>query len=170
VVSGVRVWIAVGVGLDDRFPDPCTTRVVETLVDPARQRPAGVASMTDTANNQPLRIRRDVSAEGTVVHIMGEVDLVTAPQLEAELRSLAEQTPRPETTVVNLTDVGFLASAGLNVLVYHSQRYRERGLELCVVAGNRTVSRVINLMGLADVLAVRNSVAAALAPDGTAER
>src|SRR4051794_1433489 len=120
--------------------------------------------MTDTVNNQLLRIRRDVSEKGAVVHIMGEVDLVTAPQLEAELRSLEEQTPRPRTTVVNLTDVRFLASAGLNVLVDHSQRCRERGLELCVVAGNRTVSRVINLMGLADVLAVRDSVAAALAP------
>lgn len=50
-----------------------------------------------------------------VLSVSGDVDMVTAPQVEQDLAALLEQ--QPEVLVVDLTEVGFFASAGLTALV-----------------------------------------------------
>jgi anti-sigma B factor antagonist len=107
--------------------------------------------------NDSLHVCSDTTPERVVVHVEGEVDLITAPRLSDELTNIENGRPPPRVVVVDLTDVSFLASAGLSVLLEHNQRCRENGQEFRVVAGNRTIARTIDLTGLTDVLSVQDN-------------
>jgi anti-anti-sigma factor len=76
-----------------------------------------------------------------VVAPRGELDLATAPELEAVLLA---QTGR---VVVDLRQVTFADAATLHALA----RSRQNGVNLGFVAG-RAVSRLIEAVGLADPL------------------
>jgi anti-anti-sigma factor len=119
-----------------------------------------MTGMLNQPDHSELLLR--VSREGAVVHVAGEVDLVTAPRLADELTKAESAVSPPETVVVDLTEVSFLASAGLRVLLEHDERCRESGRELCVVAGNSSVARSISVTGLTEVLTVRDSLDQAL--------
>jgi anti-sigma B factor antagonist len=108
-----------------------------------------------------MRVRHDVRDGAAVVHVAGEVDLVTAPRLVDELISVGEQFAALRAVVVDLSDVTFFASAGLQALVEQQQRCRDAKVDMYVVA-DRTVARTIDMTGLGDVLTVRASLAEAL--------
>jgi anti-anti-sigma factor len=84
-------------------------------------------------------------AAGTLVAPRGELDLATAPELEAVLLA---QTGR---VVVDLRQVTFADAATLHALERAEARSRQNGMNLGFVAG-RAVSRLIEAVGLADPL------------------
>ncbi|GAA3029431.1 STAS domain-containing protein [Actinokineospora globicatena] len=75
----------------------------------------------------------------TVLHARGEIDMGTAPTLTDALRTAQE--PAPPVVVVDLTDVTFLASAGLAVLVKATQRAQATGSRLLVITPQGSVVR-----------------------------
>lgn len=92
-----------------------------------------------------------VRAEGALVlAVSGEVDLDTADKLrEAVLGTFTEQ---PTSVRVDLTDVSFLNSSGLNALLAGLKRADEDGVSYAVVNAQPDVHKVIEMVGLADVL------------------
>jgi anti-sigma B factor antagonist len=91
---------------------------------------------------------------GVVVHAAGEIDLVSASKLGDALDGV-EPRPQPAgPVVVDLTEVTFLGSVGLSLLVKHNQRHRDAGGMLRVVTGNRLVARAIAMTGLTETLNV----------------
>ena len=64
--------------------------------------------------DQSLQVHVELSGGVPVVRVAGEVDMATAPQLRERLEEMPEGTG---TLVVDLTDVSFLDSTGLSVLV-----------------------------------------------------
>lgn len=87
--------------------------------------------------------------EVAIVAASGVIDMLTAPQLEEALRAAIEKNP--EHLVVDLTEVEFLASAGMGVLV---AAHEEAGTttRLCVVAEGPATSRPLKLVGIADIV------------------
>jgi len=81
-------------------------------------------------------------AAGTaLVALRGELDLATAPQLEQTLE-LLEGMP----VIVDLRELGYLDSVGLQLLLRRDARAQERGQRLTVVPGAApAVSRVFEL-------------------------
>ena len=81
--------------------------------------------------------------DGTArVRVTGDVDSETAPRLEAELARVI--VDGADDLVLDLSEVSFLSSAGLGVLIgLHRDAQRLR-----VEPGNRIVDRVIELTGL----------------------
>lgn len=77
-----------------------------------------------------------------VLTVTGDVDLQTAPLLAEQIT--AALTSRPSVVILDLRAVGFLASAGLEVLV----AARRKGATVAVVADRRAVRRPIILTGL----------------------
>lgn len=90
---------------------------------------------------------------GTVVlEVDGEIDTLTAPRLEADLVSALDAAQAEHTSViVDLTNVTFLASSGLAVLIYGARRASASGRRLHVVAATRSVARPMTVTG-ADTL------------------
>jgi anti-sigma B factor antagonist len=106
----------------------------------------------------------DVSAreEGgrVVVAAIGEVDVFTAPQLDAELSRLTADGRTD--LVVDLSRVDFLDSTGLSVLVKALKRVREADGRLVVVVTADRVAKVFRLTGLDQLIPLHPSVAEAL--------
>ncbi|MPZ81862.1 MAG: anti-sigma factor antagonist [Actinophytocola sp.] len=106
-----------------------------------------------------IRVERDRSA--AIVHVAGEIDLSTAPMLRESITTVLKESP--PLLIVDLTEVGFLASAGLNELIVAGEQAEPLTRLRVVTAGRSTTLRTLNLTGLDNVLAIFPTVDEALA-------
>jgi anti-sigma B factor antagonist len=95
-----------------------------------------------------------------VVRARGDVDLLTAPELERCIEIALDK--QPSAIVIDLTDVDFLASYGMAVLLQTKERLPQT-TRLAVVADGPATSRPLTIVGLAEVLTVCATLDAALA-------
>ncbi|RJQ78999.1 anti-sigma factor antagonist [Pseudonocardiaceae bacterium YIM PH 21723] len=109
-----------------------------------------------------LSISATSQGDSVVVHASGEVDLCSVPLLDWSLREASTLSTAPAPIVVDLSEVGFLNSSGINVLLKHVVHCRELGTPLRVVAASRAVRRPIELLGLGIMLPVFATVRAAV--------
>jgi anti-sigma B factor antagonist len=84
------------------------------------------------------------------VLVVGELDLLTSPQLTDALTRLLDDSTRTR-LLVDLTGVTFFDSSALNVLLQAQNRAAEQQVELAIVA-SPMVSRVIELTGVTEHL------------------
>jgi anti-sigma B factor antagonist len=95
-----------------------------------------------------------------VLSARGEVDLTTAPLLaDAIARHLAGA---PNGLIVDLSNVDFLASAGMTVLLEAHQSARRSEKRFAVVADGRGTSRPMKMMGLDQELRLHATLSDAL--------
>lgn len=112
-----------------------------------------------------LQVTRRMVDGCIVLSVNGEIDALTAPTLDAEIRSGVRES-EPGLLVVDLTTVGFLGSAGLAVLVNTVKDALEQRVMLRLVIDNtRPVVRPIEVTGLDAVLPVYDTVEQALQTD-----
>jgi len=84
-----------------------------------------------------------------VISVAGVLDMLTAPQLEAVVAAALPKSP--SAIIIDLSEVDFLASAGMGVLV--EARERAGGtMKFGVVADGPATSRPLKLVGLADMI------------------
>lgn len=96
-----------------------------------------------------------------VLAVTGEIDVYTAPSLREQLVALSQGSST--TIVVDLSDVSFVDSTGLGVLVSGLKRFREAGGDLPLVVTQPQILKVLEITGLATVFSVHSTVTAALA-------
>jgi anti-sigma B factor antagonist len=96
-----------------------------------------------------------------VVHIEGVVDMTTVPTVKAKLMRavMGEMTA----VVVDMTNVGFLACAGLQMLVETRDMARACQVGLRFAVRSRAVLRPMEITGLLEGFLVHRSVSSALA-------
>lgn len=97
----------------------------------------------------------------SIVTAVGEVDVSSAPELRQRLRDQADGA----FVIVDLTDVTFLDSTGLGVLVAALKRVRESssGGELHLVVSRPQVTKVLEVTGLSSVFSIFGTLDEALA-------
>jgi anti-sigma B factor antagonist len=94
-----------------------------------------------------------------VLSVSDAVDLLTAPKLtEAIGEALAA---RPTAVIVDLSDVDFLASAGMSTLLT-AQEETAKSARFAVVADGPATSRPIKLLGIDGALGLQSSLDEAL--------
>ncbi|RBM13839.1 anti-anti-sigma factor [Prauserella sp. PE36] len=98
-----------------------------------------------------------------VVRVKGEVDLCTGPELEQHLQHAFADVRPPEPLVVDLSGVAFIGSCGLTLLLRLHDTAESKGSSLHIVAGQRAVTRPIEVVGLNDTLRLYSTVEDALA-------
>ena len=86
-----------------------------------------------------------------VVSIGGEIDLSTAPAFEAAINGALDDDP--PVLVIELSDVSFMASVGLRVLVAAHDKV-SKSAQLAIVANNPATSRPIQLTGLDKIMSL----------------
>jgi anti-sigma B factor antagonist len=87
-----------------------------------------------------------------VLEVRGELDVSTAPELRDRLVDLCERGCT--LVIVDLTDVSFLDSTALGVLVSALKRLQDAGGDLQLVIAHPHVLKVFEITGLLDVFTV----------------
>ena len=87
-----------------------------------------------------------------VLHLHGEVDYETAPDLDAALRSVeALGVPR---IVLDMAGLKFIDTSGLNRLVVALKRQREAGGDVILRSPGHQTLRVLEIVGLTQVFTI----------------
>jgi anti-sigma B factor antagonist len=95
-----------------------------------------------------MNITKQTEEGKLILFVDGKLDTVTAPQLDAELKSAFEECGTVE---VNLKDLSYISSAGLRVL--HSTHKRIKGTgKLIISNANGTVLDVFESTGFSKFL------------------
>jgi anti-sigma B factor antagonist len=95
-----------------------------------------------------------------VLTVHGEADLYSAPALQDGLSTLLGAGAKA--VVVDLTEVAFLDSTGLGVLVGARTRAVENGQTLPIVCEDGRILKLFRITGLETVFEIHPSVEAAL--------
>jgi anti-sigma B factor antagonist len=102
-----------------------------------------------------------ISVEGQgsrrVVHLAGECDIATAPKLKEALDVL--RPPEVSDLVVDVSELHFLDSTGLAVLIGSFKRIKEANGNFAISGAERTVRRVLEGSGLDRVIPMRPGTA-----------
>lgn len=83
-----------------------------------------------------------------VLRFVGELDAYVAPEVRERLHAAIDTDPEPEVLIVDLTNVTFLDSTILGLLVGSLRRLRERGGELRLAYPPPPADRIFALTGL----------------------
>jgi anti-sigma B factor antagonist len=89
----------------------------------------------------------------------GVLDMVTAPLLERHIT--ATLAKKPTAMIIDLTDVEFLASAGMGVLIATNDQVSS-SIAFSVVADGPVTSRPMRLIGLDQLVTMHPTLQAAL--------
>ena len=91
-----------------------------------------------------------VGADARIVAARGELDFYTSPALRADLFAALQAV---ETVVIDLTEVTFVDSTALGILVGAARRLRP-GRRLAIACGDPHVVRTLELTGISRLVRV----------------
>ena len=103
-----------------------------------------------------MQIATTPGSDRYVITVSGEVDLATSPDLDAAI--IAGLDSGAGSLVVDLTDVSFMDSSGLGVIVRGLKRCREADKDLDLVIANERVLKVFGITGLDQVIPIHDSL------------
>jgi anti-anti-sigma factor len=87
--------------------------------------------------------------DGAWVHVVGELDIATTPQLE---RTLREAQLEARLVVLDLRELVFMDSSGVHAIVNAGIRARQAARRLLVLRGPPNVDRAFTLAGRRDAV------------------
>jgi stage II sporulation protein AA (anti-sigma F factor antagonist) len=92
---------------------------------------------------------------GPVIVLAGEADLMSAEQLSELLA--AQVSSGAQQLLVDASELRFADSASVRALVLAARTLRERGGSLVLIRPQPAVARVLELLGVTDLLAVQDA-------------
>ena len=123
-----------------------------TEIGSGRRQPGGARCLAGGRDRSAMTTFDIVVVEtgrAAVVQVRGELDLSTAPRLEEQLVSLADAGVLDVT--VDLADLDFIDSSGLQALVAGLKRLRARGGDLGLRSPRPSTLKVLEITGLTRV-------------------
>ncbi len=102
--------------------------------------------------------RRDEGDWLKVVAAEGELDAYTGPELQEALTAALAGFEGPPWLLVDLTDVLYLDSMGLGILVQAAKQTVEGGGALAIACDTPVVLKVFDISGTREMLGVRADV------------
>ncbi len=93
-----------------------------------------------------LEIIRESQGTRERVRLKGELDLVTAPQLEAAVAELSGNGSRE--LLLDLSELGFLDSSGFRVIIVCKELCEQRGCAFLMTRGPERVQKVFDVSGV----------------------
>jgi anti-sigma B factor antagonist len=138
-----------------------TASLIRPLADYHGWPPCPASGTVREASSSALRLSVDRPSDGTaVVTARGELDLLTAPRFADLLGGRLRGTLR--LLIIDLSELDFLAAAGLSVLARARLRAVQHGIGLSVVTGqNHCVTRALTATGLDRELSLSLTIGAA---------
>jgi anti-sigma B factor antagonist len=103
-----------------------------------------------------LEVSAVVSEQTAIVHVAGELDLATAPELDEVLHGLERECAR---IVLDLSHLRFIDSTGLRLAVIEQHRATMDGFEFAIAGATGPVLEALRLTGLDITLPMAPDVA-----------
>ena len=110
-----------------------------------------------------LMVRAEQQSGVSVIVVAGELDMATAPQLQACITELLASGQGR--LVFDLSSLSFCDSTGLSIFVRAKNNCDDLGGVVRLAAPQRGVRRILEVSGLVEVLPTFPTVAAAVAAD-----
>ncbi|MGH3958497.1 STAS domain-containing protein [Mycobacterium sp.] len=107
----------------------------------------------------PIRTSVEHRDGVTVLVVGGEIDMASAPTLESAVAGVLAEDALA--LVIDLSEVRFLASVGLSILVAAREKIGEPG-RFAVAAQGPLISRIIQLVNLDELLSLHETLEDAL--------
>lgn len=107
-----------------------------------------------------MEIEEKMTGSVLVLALTGRLDSNTAPDLENVLPARVGEHPA---TVVDLSQVGYVSSAGLRVLLKGAKTARSSGNRLILSGLATSVREVFDISGFSTIFAIEPDIDAALA-------
>jgi anti-sigma B factor antagonist len=104
-----------------------------------------------------MQVTATNTEDRTVIAVSGEVDIATSPALDAAVITAIGEGAKHIT--IDLTDVSFMDSSGLGVIVRGLKRSREAEIDLDLVISNDRVLKVFSITGLDQVIKIHSALA-----------
>lgn len=98
-----------------------------------------------------MTISKNLEGDKLTVAVEGRLDTVTAPDLEAELKSALDGAKE---LVMDFTKLEYISSAGLRVLLSAFKKMDAKGGKMKLTNINEMVREVLDVTGLMSVLTV----------------
>lgn len=114
--------------------------------------------------DERLRVEARLAPDRVVLELHGELDLSVTPLLADEIER-AERGDRA-TLVLDLSNLEFIDSAGLRVILAAQERARASEREFAVTTGTQQVQRLFEIAGVGEHLQTIGAPDAALTPRG----
>ena len=106
-----------------------------------------------------LSIATEARSDANIVHVEGELDVYTSPQLKEILDGFDGHSPR---VVLDLSEVHFIDSTALGVVVAAYQRIQTVGGQFRLVADDPFLLKIFHITGFDGVLPIFPTVDDAL--------
>ena len=97
-----------------------------------------------------MTIEKNLNGTELTVAIVGRLDTVTAPQLEAEFK---QSIGGVEKLVLDFAGLEYLSSAGLRVLLAAQKVMNKQG-EMMIKNVNETINEIFEVTGFVDILTI----------------
>lgn len=103
-----------------------------------------------------MQIATTPGSDRYLITVSGEVDLATSPDLDTAIIESVDS--EASSIVIDLTDVSFMDSSGLGVIVRGLKRCREADKDLDLVITSDRVLKVFGITGLDQVIPIHDSI------------
>ena len=97
-----------------------------------------------------MTIEKNLNGTELTVTIVGRLDTVTAPQLEAEFKGNINGV---EKLVLDFAELEYLSSAGLRVILAAQKVMNKQG-EMVIRNVNETINEIFEVTGFIDILTI----------------
>lgn len=97
-----------------------------------------------------MTIEKTLNGKTLTVKVSGRLDTTTAPDLEAELKSSLDGI---EELVLDFSDLEYISSAGLRVLLSSQKTMNSQGT-MKVTGVNDVISEIFEVTGFCDILTI----------------
>lgn len=97
-----------------------------------------------------MTIEKNLNGENLTMKIIGRLDTVTAPELEAELNS---SLPTVKDLILDFAELEYISSAGLRVILKAQKTMSTQG-SMKLIHVNESVMEVFDITGFSDILTI----------------
>ena len=98
-----------------------------------------------------MKVKSSKNGSACTLTVEGKIDTMTAPELDEAVKS---NLPKCDKMIFDFTNVEYITSAGLRVLVYAQRELMKKG-GVTVTGVNESIKKVFTVTGMYKVLKIK---------------
>ena len=98
-----------------------------------------------------MKVKSSKNGSACTLTVEGRIDTITAPELEEAVKS---NLPKCDKMIFDFTNVEYITSAGLRVLVYAHRELMKKG-GVTVTGVNESIKKIFTVTGMYKILKIK---------------